>query len=265
MKHNAGLAQLVEQLTSNLRVAGSIPALGAIFPTALLSLALALPGTAAAAKQPSTTEKASVQVSKTKAKKVARPQAKAKPASKVSSKAKAKPETGVSSKQSKKSRSKSKAEPVEVERSSKKSRTSRGKNPAAVEKRASAESAAVEPKRAVILEKAAPPVRTEQGCSGENGALLAVGQVMKSGGKTFRCQKTWDYNEGKLVGYPAWVELFMPTPGWGAGLKETPRPPADAVLAVPGAKAKVAPLADKQADPTEDDEASSDGVQNQLY
>lgn len=262
MKHNAGLAQLVEQLTSNLRVAGSIPALGAILSTAALSLALAFPGSAAAAKPAPQAEKSS-RVSKAKTKKTARPQATTKPTSKTTT-AKVKPVAGASSKKTKKSRAKSKAEPAEVERPSKKSRTSRGKTAVVVEKRPVAEAVAIEPKRAVVLEKAEPPVRTEQGCSGENGTLLAVGQVMKSGAKTFRCQKTWDYNEGKLVGYPAWVELFMPTPGWGAGLKETPRPPADAVLAVPGAKAKVAPLADKQPDESAEEYVPASS-QNQLY
>jgi hypothetical protein len=271
MKHNAGLAQLVEQLTSNLRVAGSIPALGAIFSTAALSLALVLPG-AAEAKQPSRAEKASAHASKSKPKKATASRTQAKPAPKTAStKAKAKPKAEASApptKKSQKSRSKAKtkAEVVEPERPAKKTRSSHSKSAPVTEKRVAAEAAApTEPKRVVVLEKADPPVRTEQGCLGENGTLAAVGQVMRAGAKTFRCQKTWDYNEGKLVGYPAWVELFMPTPGWGAGLKETPRPPADAVLPVPGAKAKVAPLADKQPAVPEEDEPSSSGVQNQLY
>jgi hypothetical protein len=122
------------------------------------------------------------------------------------------------------------------------------KNQAAVRSAAPVET----PRAVVNLEKGPVPTRTELGCSGENGDLSAVGQVMKVDGKTFRCQKTWDYMDGKLVGYPAWVELFMPTPGWGAGLRETPPPPAEAVLnLIPGASAKVSELADTQDAPVE--------------
>jgi hypothetical protein len=101
--------------------------------------------------------------------------------------------------------------------------------------------------RAVIMQKAPLPVRTEMGCSDQGGALLAVGQVMKSDGKTYRCQSTWDYADGKLVGYPAWVELFMPTPSWGAGLRETPPPPADALApALQGGPERAAPQRESQ-------------------
>jgi hypothetical protein len=264
MKHKAGLAQLAEQESSKLKVGGSSPPLGTIISTALLSLALAFPG-AAEAKQPQHAEKASAHVSKSTPKKASSSRPQAKPVAKTASKTKVKPEAASSPKKSQKSQGKAKAEALDEERPSKKSKGARGKNGRVAEKRPAPEtSVPVEPKRQVVLEKAETPVRTEHGCSGENGTLSAVGQVMKSGSKTFRCQKTWDYNEGKLVGYPAWVELFMPTPGWGAGLKETPRPPADA-LPVPGAKAKVAPLADKQPPVAEEDEASSSSVQNQLY
>lgn len=266
MKHNAGLAQLAEQLTSNLQVAGSKPALGAIFSTALLSLALTFPG-AATAKQSHPPEKASAQASKAKPKKAASTPAKAKQAEKPSSSktksTKSRTEASTSSKKPQKGR---KPEAVENEHSSKKSRGSGAKGSQSLQKRAAVESAEpAEPKRTVVLQKAEAPTRTEHGCSGENGTLTAVGQVMKSGNKTFRCQKTWDFNEGKLVGYPAWVELFMPHPGWGAGLRETPRPPADAVVPVPGAKAKVAPLADTQTAEPEEDESAPSSVTNQLY
>lgn len=81
-----------------------------------------------------------------------------------------------------------------------------------------------QPRVAKNLQKSAAPMRIEFGCTSVDGSLVAVGQVMKTHEKAFRCQQTWDFENGKMVSYPAWIELFMPAAILGAGLKETASP-----------------------------------------
>ena len=210
MKHTAPLAQLAEQKSSKLPVAGSSPARGTIFAAALLACGLAFiaPAEAAKSKTANAVPHKAVKSSAAKAKLAPALKAKA---------------------------------PALAKQSKRNSKSSKAVAPSKVL------AAPEAPVREVVLEKGPTPARTQLGCSTESAGLSAVGQTHKAEGKTFRCQKTWDYVDGKFVGYPAWVELFMPTPGWGAGLRETSPPPADAVVpVVPGAAAKVAPLATVQ-------------------
>lgn len=234
MTYTASLAQLEEQEPSKLLVAGSNPARGTtLFVVAILACGLALTAPAEAAKH-----------------KVA----------KVTSDHAAKA-TKAPSKHSRAEVATSKTKPSLDSRhaSRKHGKLAAHARPVVEEEPAP---------RAIVLEKSAVPQRTQLGCSTESAGLAAVGQVLKVEGKTFRCQKTWDYIEGKFIGYPAWVELFMPTPGWGAGLRETSPPPADALAAapepVPGANSKVAPLGDTQPQ-SEATKRSPAGMSNELY
>lgn len=236
MKINSLLVQLVEQRSSKPCVAGSSPARGTTFTGVLLVCSLALCAPAAAAKPAH--EKAVAHAQKKGASKPA-----AAPAAKSTKRA-APGKPGVPLKQAK-----GKHAPLAPQRSN----TTAKPDPAP---------------RAVLLQKASVPVRTEMGCSDQGGALLAVGQVLKSDGKTYRCQKTWDYLDGKLVGYPAWVELFMPTPGWGVGMRETAPPPAEALApAAQGGAERAAPKRELPAEQTvvPSPVKPSQAVSNNLY
>lgn len=229
MTHTAPLAQLVEQKSSKLLAAGSSPARGTIFAAALLACGLAFTSPAEAAK-PKVSKATSHKVVKATASKASRPSVL-------------------------KAKSASTAKPSK--RNSKVSKTAELAKVAPVAEPAP---------REVLLEKGPTPARTQLGCSSESAGLSAVGQTLKVDGKTFRCQKTWDYVDGKFVGYPAWVELFMPTPGWGAGLRETSPPPSDAVVpVVPGAAAKVAPLATVQPEAETKPEPKPPAFGNTIY
>lgn len=238
MTYTASLAQLEEQEPSKLLVAGSNPARGTILVVAMLACGLAFttPAEAAKHKASASTSLKTTHVAKTAPGKHPRAEA-------AASKIKA-------------------GRNLDSRHASKK----HGRTATAARNDAAEEPAP----RAIVLEKSAVPPRTQLGCSTESAGLAAVGQVLKVEGKTFRCQKTWDYLEGKFIGYPAWVELFMPTPGWGAGLRETSPPPPDALAAapepVPGANSKVAPLGNIQppSEATKTERAPA-GVTNQLY
>lgn len=236
MTYTASLAQLVEQEPSKLWVAGSNPARGTILVVAMLvcGLAFTTPVEAAKHKAAKAASDHAVKINKAPSTKHSRAEA-------VTSKVKPSPS-------------------IDSRHASKK----HGKLLASARSAVAEEPAP----RAIILEKGAVPARTQLGCSTESAGLAAVGQMLKVAGKTFRCQKTWDYIEGKFIGYPAWVELFMPTPGWGAGLRETAPPPPDALAAaaLPGAGSTVAPLANTQ--PEAEAEKSKHppaSVNNQLY
>lgn len=87
-----------------------------------------------------------------------------------------------------------------------------------------AENPPATPVVATLLQKGTTPSRVEFGCTSDDGTLAPVSKVLKTQGKTFRCQQTWDFESGKMTSYPAWVELFMPSAAWGAGMRETVLP-----------------------------------------
>lgn len=263
MNYNAGLAQLAERLSSKRRVRGSSPLLGTIFTAIVLSCSIAAP--ADAAKHDSSKPKAQASAKKSGVKKAAvaktptsKTSAKKKPADKASPAPKERAAKGKKPEVAKDS-------PAKLKKGSKAAKGSKREATLPAEAQERVVPVRAEPK--VVLEKGPTPVRTEQGCSTTDGGLSAVGQIMKSGGKAFRCQKTWDVAEGKMVGYPAWVEVFMPTPGWGAGLRETAPPPTTvAAPSVPGAASKVGPLRDTQEPAPKDEPATEpDSMSNQLF
>jgi hypothetical protein len=235
MKINSLLVQLVEQRSSKPCVAGSSPARGTTVTGVLLVCSLALCAPAGAAK-PSREKAVAHAQKKGSNKPTAAPAAQ-------STKRAAPRKPGVPPKQAK------------------------GKHAQLAPPRSNT-TAKPEPDpapRTVLLQKASVPVRTEMGCSDQGGALLAVGQVLKSDGKTYRCQTTWDYADGKLVGYPAWVELFMPTPGWGAGLRETTPPPTDARVPPATVTPSVGKVGPPELAPTTAKDPSSQTSPNYLY
>ena len=233
MKLNASLAQLVEQQSSKLNVAGSKPARGTTLSIALLACSVALTAPAWAAKP--SHEKAVTHASK----------------------------KGASATPSAAKRSHPLAVPAKAAKNSKAAKAPKGKHAAAAsEARVVPETAPVQP--VVVLQKPPVPVRNEMGCSDQSGALLAVGQVFKSEGKAYRCQLTWDYAGSKLVGYPAWVEQFMPGPSLGAGLRETSPPPTTALVPpAPVTPTSATPEANPLAAPA--NSQPSPGSSNYLY